>query len=38
MRPIIKVKGSWSYLYLPVDKLGDKADFLLTRKRQKMSA
>ncbi|MNQ33143.1 hypothetical protein D3C85_465650 [compost metagenome] len=34
----IKVKGIWCYLYRAVDKLGNTADFLLTRKRQRMSA
>jgi putative transposase len=33
----IKVKGIWSYLYRPVDKLANTVDFLLTRKRQRMS-
>ncbi|QGK73185.1 IS6 family transposase [Flavobacterium sp. SLB02] len=34
----IKVKGIWCYLYRAVDKLGNRVDFLLTRKRQRMSA
>ncbi|PWJ95556.1 putative transposase [Flavobacterium araucananum] len=34
----IKVKGIWCYLYRAVDKLGHTVDFLLTRKRQRMSA
>lgn len=34
----IKVKGIWCYLYRAVDKLGNTADFLLTRKRKRMSA
>jgi putative transposase len=34
----IKVKGIWCYLYRAVDKLGNTVDFLLTRKRQRMSA
>ena len=34
----IKVKGIWCYLYRAVDKLGNTADFLLTRRRQRMSA
>ena len=34
----IKVKGIWCYLYREVDKLGNMVDFLLTRKRQRMSA
>jgi putative transposase len=34
----IKVKGIWYYLYRAVDKLGNTVDFLLTRKRQRMSA
>ena len=33
----IKVKGIWCYLYRTVDKLGNTVDFLLTRKRQRMS-
>ena len=34
----IKVKGILCYLYRAVDKLGHTVDFLLTRKRQRMSA
>jgi putative transposase len=34
----IKVKGIWCYLYRAVDKLGNTVDFLLTRKRRRMSA
>jgi transposase-like protein len=34
----IKEKGIWCYLYRAVDKLGNTVDFLLTRKRQRMSA
>jgi putative transposase len=34
----IKVKGIWCYLYRTVDKLGNTVDFLLTRRRQRMSA
>ncbi|KUJ59132.1 transposase [Flavobacteriaceae bacterium CRH] len=34
----IKVKGIWCYLYRVADKLGNTVDFLLTRKRQRMSA
>ena len=34
----IKVKGIWCYLHSAVDKLGNTVDFLLTRKRQRMSA
>ncbi|MCH2226030.1 MAG: IS6 family transposase, partial [Crocinitomicaceae bacterium] len=34
----IKVKGVWRYLYRAVDKNGNTIDFLLTRKRQRMSA
>jgi putative transposase len=34
----IKVKDIWCYLYWAVDKLGNTVDFLLTRRRQRMSA
>ena len=34
----IKVKGIWCYLCRAVDKLGNTVDFLLTKKRQRMSA
>jgi len=34
----IKVKGIWKYLYRAVDKLGRTVDFLLTAKRDKVSA
>jgi putative transposase len=34
----IKVKGIWCYLYRAVDKLGNTVDFLLARRRQRMSA
>ena len=34
----IKVNGIWCYLYRAVDKLGHTVDFLLTRKRQRISA
>lgn len=34
----IKVKGQWCYLYRAIDKLENTVDFLLTKKRQKMSA
>jgi putative transposase len=34
----IKVKGQWRYLYRAVDKEGNTVDFLLTKKRQRMSA
>lgn len=34
----IKVKGQWRYLYRAVDKEGNTVDFLLTRRRQRMSA
>ncbi|MFH7000946.1 DDE-type integrase/transposase/recombinase [Flavobacterium bizetiae] len=34
----IKVKVIWCYLYRAVDKLGNTVDFLLTRRRQRMSA
>ena len=34
----IKVKGQWRYLYRAVDKQGHTIDFLLTKRRQRMSA
>ncbi len=34
----IKVKGIWRYLYRAVDKDGHTIDFLLTKRRQRMSA
>ena len=34
----IKVKGQWRYLYRAVDKEGNTIDFLLTKRRQRMSA
>ena len=34
----IKVKGEWRYLYRAVDKEGYTVDFLLTKRRQRMSA
>jgi len=34
----IKVKGQWRYLYRAVDKQGNTVDFLLTKRRQRMSA
>ena len=34
----IKVKGEWKYLYRAVDKEGRTIDFLLTKRRQRMSA
>jgi putative transposase len=34
----IKVKGQWLYLYRAVDKQGNTVDFLLTKRRQRMSA
>jgi len=34
----IKVKGSWRYLSRAVDKDGNTIDFLLTKRRQRMSA
>ena len=34
----IKVKGQWGYLYRAFDKEGNTVDFLLTKKRQRMSA
>jgi len=34
----IKVKGKWCYLYRAVDKERNSIDFLLTKRRQRMSA
>ena len=34
----VKVKGQWRYLYRAVDKQGNTVDFLLTKRRQRMSA
>ena len=34
----IKVKGAWRYLYRAVDKDGQTIDFLLTKRRRRMSA
>ena len=34
----MKVKGEWRYLYRAVDKDGQTVDFLLTKKRKRMSA
>lgn len=34
----IKVKGVWMYLYRAVDKEGNTIDFMLTKRRQRMSA
>ena len=34
----IKVKGVWSYFYRAVDKDGHTIDFLLTKRRQRLSA
>ena len=34
----IKVKGNWRYLYRAVDKQGNTVDFLLTKRRQRLSA
>lgn len=34
----IKVKGEWKYLYRAVDKDGNTVDFLLTKRRKRMSA
>lgn len=34
----IKVRGSWCYFYRAVDKSGNTVDFLLTRRRQRISA
>lgn len=34
----IKIKGEWKYLYRAVNKEGNTIDFLLTKRRQRMSA
>ena len=34
----IKVSGQWKYLYRAVDRAGDKVDFLLTAKRERVAA
>ena len=34
----IKVKGEWKYLYRAVDKQGNTVDFLITKRRQRISA
>ncbi len=34
----IKVKGQWRYLYRAVDKNGNTVDFLLIKRRQRISA
>ena len=34
----IKVKGQWRYLYRAVDKQGNTVDFLLTKRRKRISA
>ena len=34
----VKVKGQWRYLYRAVDKEGNTVDFLLTKRRQRISA
>lgn len=34
----IKIKGQWCYLYRAVDKFGNTLDFLLTKRRKRMSA
>lgn len=34
----IKLKGQWCYLYRKVDRSGNTVDFLLTKRRQRMSA
>lgn len=34
----IKVKREWRYLYRAVDKEENTVDFLLTKRRQRMSA
>lgn len=34
----VKVRGKWCYLYRAVDKQGNTVDFLLTKRRRRMSA
>jgi len=34
----VKVKGQWRYLYRAIDKEGNTVDFLLTERRQRISA
>lgn len=34
----IEIKGQWCYLYRAVDRSGNTVDFLLTKRRQRMSA
>ena len=34
----VKVKGQWRYLYRAVDKRGNTVDFLLTKRKKRMSA
>ena len=34
----VKVRGQWCYLYRAVDKQGNTIDFLLTKRRKRMSA
>lgn len=36
MKPILKLKGNWKYLYRAVDENGETDDFLLTAKRVAM--
>ncbi|MEA3160972.1 MAG: putative transposase [Gammaproteobacteria bacterium] len=38
MKPTLKVRGEWKYLYRAVDKAGNTVDFLLRAHRDKAAA
>ena len=38
MRPILKVAGTWTYLYRAVDSAGDTIDFMLSPKQDLTAA